>query len=84
MLGKYFTDHPAAVGETYGQHLATAAGFGIAMVAGGIACIAHSLLPGLWEKTASGIVRDLYHRMDGRTPAPPRPAVTLDSLEWVI
>lgn len=84
MLAKYFTDHPRTVGESYGEHLATAAGFGIAMVSGGIACIVHSLVPALCEKTASGIVRDLYHRMEGRVAlAPPRP-MTLEALEWVI
>ena len=31
-----FTDHPASVGETYGEHLAVAGGFGLRMILGGI------------------------------------------------
>lgn len=84
MLGKYFVDHPASVGESYSEHLATAAGFGISMVAGGLACIVHSLVPGLCERTASGIVRDLYLRMEGRRAVPPSQAMTMDELVWVI
>ncbi len=84
MLGKYFIDHPNEVGESYGEHLTTAAGFGISMVAGGLACIVHSLVPGLCEMTASGIVRDLYNRMDARRPVPASRPMTMEELEWVI
>lgn len=84
MLEKYFTAHPREVGESYGEHLATAAGFGIAMVAGGLACIVHALIPGLCEKTASGIVRDLFNRMDARRAVPSGRPITIEELEWVI
>lgn len=84
MLRKYFTDHPRTVGESYGQHLAIASGFGISMVAGGLACMIHSIVPGWCESTASGIVRDLYNRMEGRLPAPAKPAMSIEALEWVI
>ena len=63
MLRKAFTEHPASVGETYGQHLAHATGFGLRMIAGGIACLLHGLLPFLLVKTGSQQIRTLHDRM---------------------
>ncbi len=36
-LTKLFTDHPASVDETYGEHLVMATGFGVRMILGGFA-----------------------------------------------
>ena len=36
-IAKAFTEHPASVGETYGEHLVHATGFGVRMVLGGLA-----------------------------------------------
>ena len=62
-LTEMFTDHPASVGESYGQHLAHASGFGIRMVLGGFACILHGLLPFLFVKTGSKQIAVLHDRM---------------------
>ena len=68
---KQFTAHPAAVGETYGQHLVFAWSFGARMVAGGAACVVHGLLPFLFTTRGSRTVRALHHQLEkGRsTPA---------------
>lgn len=58
-----FTEHPASVGETYGEHLRAAAGFGAAMLVGGTACLVHALLPFLFTHTGSATVTQLHHRM---------------------
>ena len=50
---KLFTEHPASVGETYGEHLVMASGFGFRMILGGMACLIHGLLPFLFVKTGS-------------------------------
>ena len=63
MIIKAFTDHPASVGETYGEHLVHASGFGLRMVAGGIACILHGILPFLFVKTGSNQIQTLHGRM---------------------
>jgi hypothetical protein len=55
-----FTQHPASVGETYLQHLAFACMFGCRMLAGGVACCIHGLLPFLFTSTGSRIVLDLH------------------------
>lgn len=58
-----FTDHPASVGETYGQHLAVASGFGWRLLAAGAACLVHALFPFLFERTGSRMVAQLHERM---------------------
>jgi hypothetical protein len=61
-----FTEHPAAVGETYLAHLRTAAGFGFQMVFAGLACLVHALLPFLFVSTASDCICRLHERMQAR------------------
>jgi Family of unknown function (DUF6356) len=63
MLAALFTRHPESVGETYGEHLGTAAGFGWEMLLGSLACFVHALLPFLFERTASIAIRRLHARM---------------------
>lgn len=58
-----FSDHPASVGETYWQHMRSAFGFGGCMIAGGVACLAHGLLPFLFTSTGSRTVAELHDRM---------------------
>lgn len=63
MSGNPFTDHPNTVGETYFEHLRTASGFSIRMLAGGIACLLHGLLPFMFATTGSDQIRLLHRRM---------------------
>ena len=58
-----FTDHPATVGETYGQHLGHAGYFGVRMVFAGLACLVHAVLPFLFVKTGSLAITELHHKM---------------------
>ena len=50
-----FTEHPAAVGETYLQHMRFAFRFGTRMLTGGIAAVIHSVFPFVCVTTASRI-----------------------------
>lgn len=73
MLRKAFTEHPASVGETYGQHLRHASGFGLRMMIGGMACVLHGLLPFLFVRTGSKQIETLHGRMvvnRSKMPAP--------------
>jgi Family of unknown function (DUF6356) len=70
MFSKLFTDHPRAIGETYGEHARTALRFGWRMVTGGLACMVHAVIPGLFVKTASRTVVQLDAEMRGRKPTP--------------
>ena len=60
---RLFNDHPASVGETYGQHLVHASGFGLRMMVGGLACIVHGLLPFLFVRTGSQQITTLHSKM---------------------
>jgi hypothetical protein len=58
-----FTAHPASVGETYFEHLARALYFSTRMIAGGVACFVHALLPFLFVKTGSDTICSLHDCM---------------------
>jgi len=62
-FNRLFTDHPATVGETYGQHFVMALGFGVRMVWGGLQCLVHAFVPGLFEHSGSNVIRELHERM---------------------
>lgn len=58
-----FTDHPASVDETYGQHFVAAAGFGLRMIGGGLVCLVHALIPGAFCTRGSDMISELHERM---------------------
>ena len=62
-LIRAFTEHPASVGESYTEHMAQAGCFGIRMIAAGIACLVHALLPFLFVRTGSAAIAELNDRM---------------------
>ena len=41
-LKSLFTDHPASVDETYGEHLVMASSFGSRLLLAGLACMVHA------------------------------------------
>ncbi len=54
-----FTAHPHSVGESYLEHALFACRYGAKMTVGGIAAIAHGLVPFLFTTTGSRITREL-------------------------
>lgn len=82
MFNRLFMDHPRDVGESYGEHFATAAGFGFRMVVGGVACIVHALIPALFVRTASDTVKSLYATMKARQPAFAKERPAFEAPEW--
>lgn len=60
---RLFTDHPASVNESYFQHFANSASFGLRMIGGGVACFVHALLPGVFCTKASSTICELHERM---------------------
>jgi Family of unknown function (DUF6356) len=80
MIRKYFLDHPATVGESYGEHFGVATGVGVKMILGGIAALIHGLIPRYFETTGSRTILELHSQiMASRTAK--RDA---DSIEWKI
>ncbi len=60
---RLFTEHPASVDETYGQHFRNAVGFGFRMIWGGLVCLVHAIVPGVCCTKASEMVGELHDRM---------------------
>ncbi|MGL4437896.1 MAG: DUF6356 family protein [Bosea sp. (in: a-proteobacteria)] len=61
-----FTRHPDALGETYLQHLGHALNYSGRMFLAGGAALVHALLPFLFEKTASNMIKAMYAEMAAR------------------
>ncbi len=65
-LKRVFIDHPQSVNETYLEHMVFAGGFaGRLFLAAGAALI-HALVPCLFEKTASRMIRTMYTQTSNR------------------
>ena len=62
-INRLFSEHPASVGESYGEHLVQASSFGARMILAGLACLVHGLLPFLFVRTGSAAIADLHTRM---------------------
>ena len=68
LIDRWFAEHPRSVGESYAEHFALAFRFGLTMLAGGLACLVHALLPALFERTGSTAIKRLYAEMVARQP----------------
>ena len=66
MIGKIFTAHPKSIGMSYAEHGAGAVRIGLTMIGGGIVCLIHALVPGLFQKTGSEIIARLNEECHGR------------------
>ena len=62
-LKQLFTQHPASVGESYGEHCLVAGSFGLRMILGGCACLIHAVLPFLFVRTGSVQISTLHETM---------------------
>jgi uncharacterized protein DUF6356 len=70
MANNPFTRHPSEVGETYFQHMAAAAGVGLRMAGGAVACFVHAVFPFLFVRTGSDTIDRLHRRIHKRVEAP--------------
>lgn len=66
LLHRAFTDHPSSVNESYAQHAKVALTFSGQLFLAACAALVHALIPCLFEKTASRIIRKLHARMAAR------------------
>jgi hypothetical protein len=63
MLDRWFLAHPRSINESYLEHLAHALKFSGSLIMAGLACFAHALVPGLFERTGSTMVKQLHQEM---------------------
>jgi hypothetical protein len=71
-LPRFFTEHPASVGETYWGHLLRASWFAGKMLLAAGACLVHAIFPFLFVKTGSEAITELYSAMVTHRVASPR------------
>ena len=74
---KFFTEHPASVGETYWQHFRFAAKVFRSLSKAAFACLVHAVFPPLFQKTASTEIRSLHEGIESRANTPTLDAETL-------
>ena len=68
-LDRLLLAHPRMVGESYGEHFGIAGRFGATMVAGGLKCLVHAVLPSVFERSASDTVGKLNGELTRRRAA---------------
>lgn len=73
MIDRLFLHHPRAVGESYAEHALVAARIGAAMIVGGLACLAHAVVPAAFKTTGSRTIRRLHAGLGARRPHEPQP-----------
>ncbi|MGI9372166.1 MAG: DUF6356 family protein [Hyphomicrobiales bacterium] len=61
-----FTDHPASVDETYGEHFVFATSTGLKLLGAGAAAVIHGVLPFMFETTASDMMKKLHSDLSSR------------------
>jgi hypothetical protein len=66
LVARSFSDHPASVGESYGEHFAVATGFGLRLIGAGLACLVHACVPAWFTRTGSHAVRALAVELEQR------------------
>jgi Family of unknown function (DUF6356) len=62
-MRRYFTEHPASVGESYGEHFRVAVHFARELTAAAAACAVHAVVPSLCTTSASTRIRRLHDEM---------------------
>ena len=62
-VSRAFAEHPASVGESYGEHFVVAGNFGWCLFKASLACFVHAVLPFAFEKTGSKAIAELHMRM---------------------
>lgn len=61
-----FLDHPASVDESFWQHFRFALTFSFWLFCAAFAALVHALIPCMFEKTGSNIIRRLYAKIEHR------------------
>ena len=68
-MPRWFTEHPASVGESYAEHWRVATRFGARLAWGGVRCMVHGVLPFLWKTAGSDTVRALHAELVAKRAA---------------
>lgn len=66
LFRRLFADHPREAGESYVQHMAAAATFGLRLVRLAGCAFVHAVVPGVHRTTVSDAVKTMAEEMGGR------------------
>jgi hypothetical protein len=69
-LDRYFLSHPHSVDESYREHAGVAFRFSVRLLGAGLAALVHAVIPCLFEKTASSIIKTMHSELAARTGPP--------------
>lgn len=69
-LDRYFLSHPRAVDETYLEHAGVAFRFGARLLGAGLAALVHAVIPCLFERTASSMIKTMHSEIASRSNPP--------------
>ena len=58
-----FVNHPQSVQETYFEHMRFAGWFATRLLIAGFAALIHAIIPCLFEKTASHMIKGVHTRL---------------------
>ncbi len=84
MIRRLFLDHPASVGESYTEHCAVAARFGVALIGAGLAALVHAVLPSAFGTHASRTVIRLHRQLVAKRAAASADELQRRTVEYVI
>lgn len=57
---RLFAEHPRSLGMSWAQHGVGAAKIGVELVAVGLACLVHAIVPGLFTQTAGKTITRMH------------------------
>ncbi|SDA33807.1 DUF6356 family protein [Sphingomonas sp. NFR15] len=84
MFRRLFLDHPASVGESYGEHFGVASRFGVTMIAAGVAALIHGILPFAFKTTGSRTIIRLHRQIAEKRAATAAATEQVKTVEYVI
>lgn len=84
MIRRLILDHPASVGESYGEHFGVATRFGLAMIAGGIGAVIHGFLPFAFQTTGSRTIEALHAKLVAKRAAKRAATSQMKTVEYII
>ena len=66
MVDRMFLEHPRSLGMSWAGHGVGAVAIGARLVAAGLACIVHAVVPGVFTQTAGKTITSMYDHMAKR------------------
>lgn len=66
-LARYFLSHPRAVDESYLEHAGVAFRFSARLLGAGLAALVHAVIPCLFERTASSMIKTMHSEIASRS-----------------